>query len=224
MDYIAYYRTSTEEQALGIKAQRRVVREFVKHRGKLVGEFEEHESGAKDRPVLNQALQKAKDKGATLVVARLDRLSRSTLAIFKLRARSGVNIIVVENPTLFDNALTLAVYAGMAEHERELISKRTKSALAELKAQGIKLGNPNGFSGAARQSSLDKRRTNSKKQNAVNDELIYAYKRRGLTDKQIAELLISKGVKTPKGGEIYKSYVRRRVWCIRNGESTVKWT
>ena len=115
MDYIAYYRTSTEEQALGIKAQRRVVREFVKHRGKLVGEFEEHESGAKDRPVPNQALQKAKDKGATLVVvARLDRLSRSTLAIFKLRARSGVNIIVVENPTLFDNALTLAVYAGMA--------------------------------------------------------------------------------------------------------------
>ena len=64
----------------------------------------------------------------------------------------------------------------------------------------------------------------AKKQNAVNDELIYAYKRRGLTDKQITELLISKGVKTSKGGEIYKSYVRRRVWRIRNGESTVRWT
>ena len=112
----------------------------------------------------------------------------------------------------------------MAEHERELISKRTKSALAELKAQGIKLGNPNGFFGTARQSSLDKPRTNSKTQNAVNDELIHAYKRRGLTDKQITELLISKGVKTPKGGEIYKPYVRRRVWCIRNSESTVRWT
>ena len=222
--FVAYYRVSTDKQDLGIPAQRKSVRDFVaKAKGKICAEYEDQQSGAaKWRPRLNAALAKAREMKAKLVVAKLDRLSRSTYTIFKLRNRSGVDIVVAENPNLFADSLTLAVYAGLAEHERDLISQRTKAALAVLKDKGVRLGNPQGFSQAARVRSLDKRRTSSRSENAFNDRIIQQLKMRSMTDRQVAEILNDMGLKTPRQGPIYKTYVSRRLKAIRSGQSLVQ--
>ena len=222
--YVAYYRVSTDKQDLGIPAQRKAVRDFVaKADGKICAEFEDQQSGAaKHRPRLDEALAKAREIRGKLVVAKLDRLSRSTYTIFKLRNRSGVDIVVADNPNLFADSLTLAVYAGLAEHERDLISQRTKAALSILKESGVRLGNPQGFCEAARARSLEKRRANSGRENATNDRMIQQLKMRSLTDRQVAEILNDMGVKTPKQGTIYKTYVSRRLKAIRSGNSLIQ--
>ena len=222
--YVAYYRVSTDKQDLGIPAQRKAVRDFVsKSGGKILAEFEDQQSGAaKCRPRLDEALAKARDVRAKLIVAKLDRLSRSTYTIFKLRTRSGVDIVVADNPNLFADSLTLAVYAGLAEHERDLISQRTKAALSVLKEAGVRLGNPVGFCEAARSRSLDKRRATSSRENATNDRMIRQLKARSMTDRQVAEILNDMGVKTPRQGPIYKTYVARRLKAIQSGQSLVQ--
>ena len=221
--FVAYYRVSTDKQDLGIPAQRRAVRDFVaKTGGKVYAEFEDQQSGAaKCRPRLDQALEKAREVKGKLIVAKLDRLSRSTYTIFKLRNRSGVDIVVADNPNLFADSLTLAVYAGLAEHERDLISQRTKAALNELKEAGVRLGNPKGFSAHARARSLDKRRTASRRDNAFNDRLIQQLKLRSMTDRQVVEILNDMGLKTPRQAHIHKTYVSRRFKAIRSGDSLV---
>lgn len=223
--YIGYYRTSTDKQELGILAQKRSVHEYVNaKKGTVINEFEEHESGARDRPILQKALDEAKLHKAIVVVAKLDRLSRSIFTIFKLRQKKEVEIVVADNPDLFNNSLTLAVYAGMAQHEREMISSRTKAALAELKAKGVKLGNPQGFSLRARQCGLEHRRHRSRVDNAINDRIILQLKLRGFSDLECAVVLNDMGIKTPKSGQIYKTYVCRRHRAIREGTSTISWT
>lgn len=128
MKYVAYYRVSTQKQGrsgLGLDAQRKAVAEFVRS-GELVAEFQEVESGKKDkRPMLMQAIATAKQAGATLVIAKLDRLSRKASFIFALRD-SGVNFIACDMPEA--NRLTIDILAVIAEHEREMTSARTKAA------------------------------------------------------------------------------------------------
>ena len=224
--YVVYYRTSTDGQDLGIESQKQIVRRYLKGKTKLLAEFEEQVSAKKadNRQQLKKALEYARANNATLVVAKLDRLSRSILDIVKLKEESGVNIEVVENAELFNSPLMLAVHAGVAQHKRELISQRTKAALAVLKEKGVKLGNPNRFCPAARESSVETRRAHSKKNNSTNDQLILIYKKNGLSEKQITDILLSKGVKTPQGSEPHRSYVYRRLHCITNGQSDVQWT
>lgn len=128
MKYVAYYRVSTQKQGksgLGLDAQRKAVAEFVRT-GELVAEFQEVESGKKDkRPMLLQAIETAKQAGATLVIAKLDRLSRKASFIFALRD-SGVNFIACDMPEA--NRLTIDILAVIAEHEREMTAARTKAA------------------------------------------------------------------------------------------------
>ena len=144
---VAYYRVSTRKQGasgLGLAAQRAAVEELCQNRGmKLIAPpFEEIESGNRsDRPELSKALERCKVTGATLVVAKLDRLSRNVAFLATLQD-SGVKFIAADMPEA--NELTVHILAAVAQAERKAISKRTKEALAAAKARGQKLGNPNG--------------------------------------------------------------------------------
>jgi DNA invertase Pin-like site-specific DNA recombinase len=144
--YVAYERVSTARQGasgLGLEAQRRTIDDFaVSRAASVIGRFTEVESGKhQDRPELVKALHLAKVTGATLVIAKLDRLSRNAAFLLTLRD-SGVKFIAVDLPEA--NDLTVGIMALVAQQEREAISKRTKEALAAARARGVKLGNPNG--------------------------------------------------------------------------------
>ena len=143
---VAYYRVSTAEQGrsgLGLEAQRQAVLSLCQSRGwEVIAEHTEVESGkVADRPQLLAALHKAKVTGATLVVAKLDRLSRSVAFLSALQD-SGAKFIAADMPGA--NELTVHIMAAVAQAERQAISKRTKEALGAAKAAGRKLGNPNG--------------------------------------------------------------------------------
>ena len=107
-----------------------------------MGEFTEVESGKLDaRPELAKALHLAKVTGATLVVAKLDRLSRNVAFLAALQ-ESGARFVATDMPEA--NELTIHIMAAVAQAERKAISRRTKEALAAAKVRGTKLGNPNG--------------------------------------------------------------------------------
>ena len=124
---IAYYRVSTDKQGksgLGLEAQRKQVSDYVLSiGGELVGEFLEVESGKKsNRQELQKALKACKKSKATLIVAKLDRLSRTVSMIAGLMD-SGAEFVACDNPHA--NKFTLHILAAVAEYEREMISQKT---------------------------------------------------------------------------------------------------
>jgi DNA invertase Pin-like site-specific DNA recombinase len=197
--FVAYYRVSTKRQGatgLGLDAQRRSVSDFL-NGGTLLDEFTDIESGRKDdRPRLAQAIALAKRQKATLVIAKLDRLSRRLSFVAKLM-ESGVRFVAVDNPSA--NELTIHILAAVAEAERKAISERTKSALAAAKRRGVVLGNP-----ALRQA----RKGALKAAQAAADQfagnvtpVIRGIQSRGVTSlRGIAEALNARGLKTRRGG------------------------
>ena len=146
MRIIGYERVSTARQGasgLGIEAQRQAIEGFVaQQKATLLARFTEVESGRNaDRPELGKALHLAKVTGATLVIAKLDRLSRNAAFLLTLRD-SGVKFAAVDLPEA--NDLTVGIMALVAQAEREAISRRTKEALAVARSRGVRLGNPQG--------------------------------------------------------------------------------
>lgn len=140
--FIAYYRVSTDRQGksgLGLDAQRKAVADFLNGGNwSLIADFTEVESGKRnDRPKLAEALALCRVHNATLVIAKLDRLARNVAFIANLMD-SSVDFVACDFPQA--NRLTVHVLAAVAEHEREMISQRTKAALAMAKARGTKLG------------------------------------------------------------------------------------
>lgn len=140
---VCYFRVSTKRQGrsgLGLQAQKTAIKPLLKEK-KLIGEFEEVESGKNnDRPELQKAINLCKEEGATLLIAKLDRLSRSVTFISQLQD-SGIEFLCADMPDA--SKLTIHIFAALAQHERELISKRTKAALKEAKRKGKKLGYKN---------------------------------------------------------------------------------
>jgi DNA invertase Pin-like site-specific DNA recombinase len=140
--FILYRRVSTVRQGqsgLGLESQDETVRRYVANQhGVVVGEFVEVESGKNnDRPQLTLALQECRRQKATLVVAKLDRLSRN--AEFLLRLQNGnVDFVCCDCPNV--DRFTVGILALVAQRERELISERTKSALAQARKRGVRLG------------------------------------------------------------------------------------
>lgn len=143
--FILYRRVSTVRQGqsgLGLESQEETVRRYVTgQNGTVVGEFVEVESGKNnDRPQLTLALNECRRQKATLVVAKLDRLSRN--AEFLLRLQNGnVDFVCCDCPNV--DRFTVGILALVAQRERELISERTKSALQTAKVRGVRLGTRN---------------------------------------------------------------------------------
>lgn len=140
--YVAYLRVSTARQGesgLGLEAQREAVTRYVEQvGGVLIDEVVEVESGKlKDRPGLLAALGHCRSKSAILVIARLDRLARNVAFVSSLMD-GGVEFVAVDAP--YANRLMLHILAAFAEHERDMVSARTKAALQAAKARGVKLG------------------------------------------------------------------------------------
>lgn len=155
--FIAYYRVSTErlgKSGLGLEAQQSSVAGFINGGCELVASFTEVESGKRsDRPELVKALDACRRQKAKLVIAKLDRLSRN-LAFIATLMESGVEFVAVDNPHA--NKLTVHILAAVAEHERVMISERTKAALAAAKRRGVTLGNPSLAKAAKRGAAATK--------------------------------------------------------------------
>lgn len=210
--YVPYYRVSTARQGqsgLGLEAQRAAVAAFVGDPSQLLGEFVEIESGKKNqRPQLLAAIAAARAVGATLLIAKLDRLSRNAGFIFALRD-SGVNFVCCDMPDA--NTLTVGLFAVIAQHEREMISKRTIDALTAKKVRGAVLGTPANMTPAAIAKSLDVRqenaRTNQQNQQAARlSGLLHA---KGHTLQQIAQELNAGGYRTRRGQLFFPMSVQR---------------
>lgn len=143
--YVTYLRVSTQRQGaqgLGISAQRSMCDNFIKqNKGKQVREFMDVESGThRDRKGLWQAIDYCKKNGCSLVIAKLDRMSRDVEFTFKV-INTGIDIHFTDMPVV--NSMILGVFASVAQYEREMVSTRTKQALAVKKTQGAKLGASN---------------------------------------------------------------------------------
>ena len=208
--YIAYYRVSTKQQGesgLGLEAQKTMVKNFLKNDDVLICEYEEVESGKNNnRPQLLKAIEKSKSEGATLLIAKLDRLSRSASFILLLKD-SNVDFKCCDMPEA--NSLTIGIMAVLAQEERELISKRTISALQELKSKGIKLGNPKNLTPEAQKMGSEAMRLKalSNENNRKATALIVSLRNAGKTYGKIADDLNTNGFKTSRGYEFTSSQV-----------------
>lgn len=145
--YAGYLRVSTggqKQSGLGIEAQRSTISAHIP--GKLSAEFVECESGrANDRPELKRALAYCRRTGATLILSKIDRLSRNTRFLLAL-IDADVELVFCDMPQVSGPAgrMMLTMMAGFSEMEAGLISERTKAALAAARARGVRLGNPQG--------------------------------------------------------------------------------
>ena len=201
--YVTYRRVSTQEQGrsgLGLEAQARDIDTYLEHFSgqpyKVIGEFLDILSGADDsRPELFKAVALARKQKATLLVAKLDRLSRKVSYIATLMEDKTVQFKVANLPQA-DN-FQLHLYAALAEQERAFISQRTKAALKEAKARGVKLG-------GLRDSTEQRNKARAAAALALArsiEKLIVPMKKRGDSLKTIAEALNDAKVTTARGGQ-----------------------
>jgi DNA invertase Pin-like site-specific DNA recombinase len=208
-NYIAYLRVSTERQGasgLGIDAQRSAICRYVDLcGGEVSAELVEVESGKRsERPVLEQAISLCRRKKATLLVARLDRLSR-TVSFMSRLIETGVDFIAVDNPHA--NKFMIHVLSAFAEHERDLIAGRTRAALAAAKIRGTRLGNPN--IATAREQALCSIRTAADEFCSNVGPVILQIRASGIRSLQgIAEALEARGIRTARGGSWHPTTVR----------------
>ena len=215
---VAYYRVSTQQQkrsALGLLAQQGGVAAYIRQSGgKLLGEFTEIESGRHDgRPQLREALRICRIYGATLVIARLDRLARSVTMISSI-LKSGVEFIAADMPLA--NRFTIHILAAVAEYEAKLISDRTKAAFTAAKEQGRKFGSPKpnnqGFSPAALEARVRISRERSKSLALDFLPLLSNLRDRGETIHGIARQLTVMNIATPRHGKRWTDQMVSRMF------------
>lgn len=196
--HVAYYRVSTDRQGrsgLGLDAQRAAVAGYLAGRGELAGEFVEIESGRRnDRPQLAAALAACRQRRAVLVIARLDRLARNVAFIANLMD-SAAEFVACDMPEA--NRLTLHILAAVAEHERELISQRTRAALQAAKARGRRLGNPRAADAAPLAHQANRNQAAAFAVPIL--PLLQGMKQQGMTLAAMAEELNRRGIATARG-------------------------
>lgn len=212
--FIAYYRVSTTKQGqsgLGLEAQREAVRRYMAGvTGTLVEEFQEVETGkGKDalakRPQLRMALDACRKQGATLIIAKLDRLARNVHFVSGLM-ESRVRFVACDMPEA--NELTIHIMAAFAEHEAKRISQRTKEALAIARARGVALGR----AGATNlRSNLVERQRVAQAFSMRLRPVFVSMQERGLSQRAMAKELNGIGVPAAKGGTWSLTQVQREL-------------
>lgn len=220
--YVAYFRVSTQKQGrsgLGLEAQQQAVRDFLNlYGGKVIAEFQEVESGKRtDRPEFIKAADYAELSNATLLVAKLDRLSRDLHFVTSLQKR-GIKFKLCDLPEI--DQLTIHILAAMAEHEARMISTRTRVAMAQAKERGIVLGNPY----LSVQRNRDVSAANDARSDAQTEwkrkiiKVIQHVQSEGHTTcKSIANALKHRGLKTQRGKEFSIATVSKLLRYKSNG-------
>ncbi len=200
--FVAYYRVSTQAQGrsgLGLEAQRAAVMAYLNGgRWTLVAEFTEVESGRSDsRPQLAAALARARMTGASLVIAKMDRLSRDAHFLLGLQ-KAGVPLCAVDNPQATE--LTVGIMAVVAQEEARAISARTKAALGAAKARGVVLG---GWRGGPKVDGTLGAAANKAQADAFAQRvgpMVLALHGEGLSLRQVAAKMTDAGIMTARGG------------------------
>lgn len=220
--FVIYKRVSTQEQGrsgLGLAAQERDIGLYLDTYAEvpfeIIGEFTEVQTGkADDRPELAKALDLARKTGAELLVAKLDRLSRKVSFIATLMDDKRVSLRVAAMPNA--DKFQLHIYAALAEQEREFISLRTKAALAEAKARGVKLGGERDATMKRNKAVKAQARQGAEKVAGI----VMPLRAEGQTLRQIAETLNKSGVPTARGGQWQASQVQRVIKRLEEAEAS----
>jgi DNA invertase Pin-like site-specific DNA recombinase len=225
--FVAYYRLSTQRQGrsgLGLDAQRKAVKDRLCGVGDLLSEYVEIESGKRnDRPRLAEALAACRLHRAILIIAKLDRLARNVAFVSNLM-EAGIEFEAVDFPQA--NRLTIHILAAVAEHEAQMISDRTRGALAAAKARGVALGGWRGRAGTcndlarARAARTDKavRRAFDLRVTILEIQSNGPHSLSG-----VASGLNKRGISAPRGGDWSAAQVKRvlsRLSDLRSAQST----
>ncbi len=215
--YIIYTRVSTEDQGksgLGLEAQLQSCQRYAGDN--VIATFTDIETGKARRgnsivvrQQFDKAIQLAKKTGAMILVAKLDRLSRSVATIATIIEKGEFDFRVVDMPTA--NKITIHIMAAVAEQERDMISERTKAGLQVARAKGKKLGGPrlnkDGVNALALANQAKIAEADAHAAKVI--EAIRPMRDTGLTMRQIAERLNSLGISTAKSGSWGPSAVKR---------------
>lgn len=203
--FVAYYRVSTVQQGksgLGLEAQQQAVMGYLNGGNwTLVREFVEVESGKGDdnRPQLKEALSVCRATGSTLIISKLDRLSRDAHFLLGLQ-KAGVRFVCADMPEA--NELTVGIMAVIAQAERKMISRRTKEALQAAKNRGVKLGKNNLTSEGTKRGHLEAEKARKRHADLFAQErfpYIEQMQKAGLSLNAIASKLNAEGFLTSRG-------------------------
>jgi DNA invertase Pin-like site-specific DNA recombinase len=208
--YVAYFRVSTATQGrsgLGLAAQRSKIQDFLDPSDELVAEFVEVQSGKIDSRVeLWKAITHAKRHSAKLLIAKLDRFSRKVSFIAGIMEQ-GIGLVVAEMPHATD--FQLHIFAALAQEERRLISDRTRSALAEAKKRGVRLGRHGAVLAIQHRAAADDRAV------ALGPTIRPLLEQR-LSLSAIARHLNAQGISGYRGGRFHAETVRAIVGRLGN--------
>lgn len=213
MGYVVYYRVSTKKQGesgLGLDAQKRDVSLFLSsyaNNETPIAEFTDVASGSDDtRTGFNQAIELCKQHNHTLLVSKLDRISRKMSTIASLMDIVKIKVACMPHADNFQ----LHIFAALAQQEREFISIRTKAALQEAKARGVKLGGNN----RKRNATMEKKvYSKMLTRDSQHHNLLVALRKSKQTYEQMAHTMNGLGIKSPRGKELTAATVHRM--CVR---------
>ena len=230
---IAYYRISTRKKdrdGYGIEAQKEAVKKYLANKPnyELIDQYQEVESGTNsDRKQLNTALRRCRQHKAVLLIAKLDRLTRSLPMLIELE-NSGVEFESVEIPSA--DKTTIRLLVTVAEREVELIRKRTKEGLAIARTKGKKLGNPQLLKGTvvlgtAKSAGIAMKAKSKKARDWAEDYLpdLENAERKAKREKvrptlqYIADYFNSEGLRTRKG----KTWTTRSVQLLKTQQTAI---
>jgi DNA invertase Pin-like site-specific DNA recombinase len=217
--FVSYLRVSTDKQGrsgLGLEAQQAAISAFMQPTDTLLAPpYIEIESGKRsNRPKLREAIARCQKTGATLLIAKLDRLARDVHFIAGLM-KERVPFVACDMPNA--TPFMLHVYAAVAEEEARAISRRTKAALAAAKARGVVLGGDRGYrpetppdwtKGVPAASAARVQRADHAAHAVL--PIVEAMRPEGVISLSgIAATLNERGVATPRGGRWTATAVRR---------------